>query len=82
MIESNKPDVARVFFSGSSEDTPDGQGRVTVPETLRRYASLDRDVTVVGNGHRMEIWDRSRFEERREPAETEYSAMDDPSVRF
>lgn len=82
LIASNRPDVARVFFSGSSEDVPDGQGRVVIPETLRRYASLDRDVTVVGNGHRMEIWDRSRFEQHRGTAEEEYSAMNDPAVRF
>ena len=83
LIDANKRDLARHFFSGSSEDAPDGQGRVGIPESLRRYAGLDRDVTVIGNGNRMEIWDRSRWESHREQTEPEYSGMaDDPNVRF
>ena len=75
--------VARHFFSGSSEDSPDGQGRVGVPEPLRSYASLSKDVTVIGNGNRMEIWSRDRWAEHRESTESAYSAMEDtPDVRF
>jgi MraZ protein len=82
LIDANKRDVARMFFSGSSEDEPDGQGRVLIPEALRRYASLERDVSVVGTGNRMEIWDRARWEQHRAETEPEYSGMDDPDVRF
>ena len=33
--------AARVFFSGASEATPDKQGRVALPASLRNYAGLD-----------------------------------------
>jgi MraZ protein len=54
-------DMQRFFIGGASEQTLDRQGRVTLPETLRRYAGLVRDVTVVGVGPRLEIWDRARW---------------------
>ena len=50
-------DYIRVFLSGASDEVPDKQGRVTVPAPLRQYAGLDRDVTVIGAGTRVEIWD-------------------------
>jgi MraZ protein len=52
----------RMFFSSASEDTPDKQGRVTVPQPLREYAGLARDCTVVGNNDRLEIWDTPTWE--------------------
>lgn len=48
--------VRRFFTAGAKEDELDSAGRVNVPATLREYAHLERDVTVIGNGDRMEIW--------------------------
>lgn len=50
-------DYLRVFLSGASDEIPDRQGRVTVPSTLREYAGLTRDCTVIGAGSRVELWD-------------------------
>jgi MraZ protein len=54
-------DYQRVFLSGASDEIPDKQGRVTVPATLREYAGLDRDCTVIGAGNRVEVWDTSAW---------------------
>jgi MraZ protein len=54
-------DYLRVFLSGASDEIPDKQGRVTVPSTLREYAALDRDCTVIGAGSRVELWDTSAW---------------------
>ena len=56
--------AARSFFSGATEFTPDSQGRVAVPQHLREYAALDRDVIVSGGFDHIEIWDAQRFRER------------------
>jgi MraZ protein len=55
--------AARSFFAGAVDITPDKQGRVAIPPTLRDYASLDRDVIVAGNFDHIEIWDAQRYRE-------------------
>ena len=55
-------DYLRVFLSGASAETPDKQNRVTIPAALRSYAGLERDLTVIGAGSRVEIWDTAAWE--------------------
>ena len=62
-------EVMRWLFSGAHEDHLDKQGRVTVPEFLREWAGLERDITVIGAGGRIEVWDRTRWAERQPEAE-------------
>jgi len=52
----------RVFFSSAFDQSPDKQGRVTIPPQLREYAGLDRDVVVVGNNNTVEIWDTAAWD--------------------
>jgi len=55
--------AARTYFAGAVEIAPDKQGRVAVPQHLRTFANLVRDVIVAGMYHRIEIWDAQRFRE-------------------
>ena len=55
-------DYLRVLLSGASEEIPDKQGRISIPAPLREYASLDRDLAVIGMGTRVEIWDGPTWE--------------------
>jgi MraZ protein len=43
----------------------DGDGRIVLPESLRRHAGLGSQVTFVGLGEKFQIWEPQRFEERR-----------------
>jgi MraZ protein len=52
----------RMFFAGASDETPDKQGRITVPPMLRSYASLERDCVVIGAMNRIEIWDAASWQ--------------------
>jgi MraZ protein len=58
-------DAARAFFADAREVTPDRQGRVAIPQALREYAALDREVTVTGALIRIEIWDTQRWQDRK-----------------
>ena len=49
-------DYIRVLLSGAYKEVPDNQGRITLPPDLRKYAGLDRELTVIGAGSRAEIW--------------------------
>lgn len=55
-------DYLRVYLSGASDETPDKQGRVTVPAKLREYAGLTRACTVIGAGSRVEVWDTTAWD--------------------
>jgi len=47
---------ARSFFAGASDQTLDKQGRVQLTDKQRRFAGLEKDVTVVGVAERIELW--------------------------
>ncbi len=55
-------DYIRVLLSGASDETPDKQGRITLPVPLRSYAGLERDLAVIGAGNRVEIWDAQAWQ--------------------
>ncbi|WP_099332119.1 division/cell wall cluster transcriptional repressor MraZ [Actinomyces minihominis] len=57
----NTRDYIRVLMSGASDELPDKQGRITIPNRLRSYAGLSRDLVVVGVGTRAEIWDADNW---------------------
>ena len=53
----------RLFLSGAADDTPDKQGRVLVPQLLRDYAGLTKELVIIGVGSRAEIWDAASWQE-------------------
>lgn len=55
-------DYVRMLFAGASDETPDKQGRITVPAMLRDYASLSKDCVVIGAMNRIEIWDATAWQ--------------------
>jgi MraZ protein len=53
----------RAFSANAAEVKPDSQGRILLPQRLREFAGLDRDVVVIGAIDRVEIWDSSLWAE-------------------
>ncbi len=51
------------FFSSAADCVPDSQGRVLIPQNLREYAGLQKEVTVIGVSGRVEIWDTARWKQ-------------------
>ena len=49
--------VQRLLVGHADDVELDSAGRILVPPALRRYASLDHEVVLVGQGHKFEIWD-------------------------
>lgn len=54
-------DLKRFLFSSAAELIPDKQGRILLPQLLRTYAHLEKDVMIIGTGSRVEIWDYDRW---------------------
>lgn len=59
LLPALKPEVQafqRFYLSGGQEVEIDGQGRILVPQSLRKFASLEETATLVGLGDKFEIW--------------------------
>lgn len=69
----NARDYVRILLSGASDEVPDRQGRITIPASLRNYASLTRDLVVIGAGSRAEIWDAKSWERYLSDQEEQFS---------
>jgi len=68
--------MTRVFFSSAFDESLDSQGRLTVPPVLREFASLDRELTVVGADTRIEIWSTSVWDDYLSEHEADFVDLD------
>lgn len=51
------------FFIGAASDCPlDKQGRILAPPALRQYASLEKEIVMVGVLDHFEIWSREKWD--------------------
>jgi MraZ protein len=58
---SKARNLQRFFFAGAADLEADKQGRVLIPQNLREYASLSKDVMIIGASNRVEIWDKQKW---------------------
>jgi MraZ protein len=54
-------DLQRLLVGNASDVEIDGAGRILVPGPLRKFAGLDKDVALVGQGARFELWDEAKW---------------------
>ena len=67
----------RFFYSSASDCVIDKQGRLLIPQTLREYANLQKDVVLVGEGKRIEIFAKERWLEEARKAEEDFDKIRD-----
>lgn len=65
----------RFFFSGATECELDNQGRIRIPNNLREYAQLEKDVVMIGVSTRIEIWSLTQWESYNEDANLSYDEI-------
>jgi MraZ protein len=70
-------DYVRMLFAAASQEVPDKQGRISIPGSLREYASLTKDVVVIGSMNRIEIWDPTAWTTYSEEQEQKFSELSD-----
>ena len=46
----------RLLFANAAKCELDSQGRIVIPQKLRKYANLDKDTVIIGVSDRAEIW--------------------------
>lgn len=52
----------RYLMGGAVECPIDGQGRILIPQSLRSYAKLDKEVVLIGMLNRFEVWSKEIWE--------------------
>ncbi|MEX2090544.1 MAG: division/cell wall cluster transcriptional repressor MraZ [Candidatus Paceibacterota bacterium] len=52
---------ARLFLSGAVEVEFDSLGRILIPDNLKEFASLNKEVVIAGLFNRLEIWDEKKW---------------------
>lgn len=55
--------LQRFFCAGADAATPNSQGRFLVNDELRKYAGIEKEVTIVGTGNQVEIWSSDKWKE-------------------
>ena len=67
---------ARMLMSFAQPGSLDRQGRITLPARLRDYANLSKDLSVVGNDSRVELWDTPKWQVYRDAAMEDFANTD------
>lgn len=68
--EKNR-DFNRLMLGGAMDVEVDGQGRVVLPDYLRVYAKIKKNVVIVGLYDKLEIWDKEDWEKQKSSSEKE-----------
>ncbi len=63
LTNPNARNFIRFFFSGATLCSLDKLGRINIPQNLLDYAGLSKDVVIIGVSTRVEIWDKTKWNE-------------------
>lgn len=69
--KANTRAFARLMLAGAMDALLDKQGRVVVPEYLRDYAAIKKNIVVAGLYNRLEIWDSEKWSAYKQQTEGE-----------
>lgn len=67
--------LARIMLSGAVDVELDKLGRILIPDYLKKYARLKKNVALLGLSNRIEIWDEEGWKKYKEKTEKEIGDM-------
>lgn len=67
--------LLRQFRNGAIPVTLDSSGRILLPQNLSSYASITKDLVVVGAFDRIELWDKKKYEQEMKDGLADFSAL-------
>lgn len=62
---------ARFMLAGAASVEIDKQGRILLPQVLRSFAGLEKEVVLIGVASRIEIWNKAKWDEASYDADAE-----------
>lgn len=73
--EKNSRSFVRLILAGASEVKLDSLGRILIPDYLKNYAQLKKNVIIAGVYNRLEVWDKNRWDMFKQQSEKEVDNM-------
>lgn len=67
--EASTRSFTRLQLAGAADVELDSQGRILIPDYLKNFAGLKKNVIVVGLYNRLEIWDEAKWKSYKQGAE-------------
>jgi MraZ protein len=58
--------LQRLYIGNAHDIDMDGQGRILLPQELRKFANLDKKVALVGQINKFELWDEDTWNARQD----------------
>ncbi|MBQ3891149.1 MAG: division/cell wall cluster transcriptional repressor MraZ [Lachnospiraceae bacterium] len=62
LTNKNARTFARFMLGGAATVELDKQGRILIPQVLRTFASLDKEIVLVGIANRIEVWNKAKWD--------------------
>ncbi|MDB9968063.1 division/cell wall cluster transcriptional repressor MraZ [Gammaproteobacteria bacterium] len=63
--------VKHLLIGHANDLELDGSGRILLPQELRQYAQLEKHVSLIGQGKKLEIWSQDNWSQQRDQWLTE-----------
>ena len=70
LAQANSRAFVRLMLSGAMDVELDSQGRILIPDYLRKYADIKKQAVVTGLYSRIEIWDDHRWQSYKQKTES------------
>ncbi len=74
--------LARHFYSSAVECEIDKQGRLTIPQELRQYANIEKELVTVGSYEKIEIWSKEEWESNESMTELDPSQLAESMMNY
>ena len=71
IAQANSRAFSRLMLAGAMDVEIDGQGRMMLPEYLREFANVKKNVVIAGLYNRLEIWDEEAWNKYKGQTEAE-----------
>ena len=81
-LPMNQSKVMRPLFANAVKCEPDTQGRIVLPQRLKKYAGLEKDAVIIGVHNRAEIWSAEKWHEEEDEMTPEKMAAFMESLDF
>ncbi|XOB40940.1 MAG: division/cell wall cluster transcriptional repressor MraZ [Candidatus Nealsonbacteria bacterium] len=65
----------RIMLAGAVDINLDKLGRILIPDYLKKYAGLKKEVVILGLSNRIEVWDKTKWNTYKQKTEKDVGDM-------